>query len=50
MTENDFFVAIQAVLEAAHEQGLSEDQAIVWAYDAIEEWREENFPDLEDSD
>lgn len=48
MTENDFFVAIQAVLEAAKEHGLDQDQIIVWGYDAIEEWREESSSHDED--
>ncbi len=45
ISENDFFVAVQAILENAREKGVDVDQIIVWAYDAVEEWREKAAPE-----
>jgi len=41
MSENDFYVAIQGLLEAAKDQGWSVEKAEATAQSAIEEWVEE---------
>lgn len=42
VTQNDFYVAIQLILEEAKTSGWSLDQVIEYAHDAVDEFEGEN--------
>lgn len=50
MSQNDFYVAIQAVLMAAHERGWSTEWVEQNALDAVAEWVEETSPALREGE
>ncbi len=42
MTENDFYVKIQYILEEALDAGFDHEKIYDWGLEAIEEWAEES--------